>query len=742
MKKVLEQLKPYTFLIILVIGILFIQAMADLSLPEYMSRIVDVGIQQQGIEDTVPKALRDTQYERVKIFLDEKDKKLFEDSYELITIESADRTNKYEETYNYLRRGDIYILKDIDEDTYDDLADVMERSLLIIMVLENEDLQKDDSNSILENIPEGMDVYTFIASMPEEVRVEILEKIDESMEELPAMYSDQGVIRFIYDEYVSLGMDVDRMQLNYIAKVGGKMLLRALIVMVAAISALRISTRVATGFARNLRTTIFDKIMKFSNAEFNNFSTASLITRSTNDISQITQFVAMTLRIAFFAPILGIGGVIKALETNTSMAWIVGLGVLVILLVVITLFSFLTPKFTISQKILDKLNLVTRESLTGMLVIRAFNNEGYEEGKFEDVNKELTGVNLFISRSVALMMPTMTLIMNVLILVIVWVAAHQIDQAMIQVGDMMAFIQYTMQIIMSFLMLSMVSMILPRAVVSLKRIGELLDQEILIENKENPLVLDQVNGVVEFNNVSFKYPGAKECILKDINFKANPGEMTAFIGSTGSGKSSVINLIPRLFDVTEGSVTLDGVDVRDLEIENLRDQIGYVPQQALLFSGDIESNIKFGKNEKVDLEGVEQALAVSKSKEFVDNYDRGVNAPISQGGTNVSGGQRQRLSIARAIASKPKILIFDDSFSALDFKTDKELRQALKESLSDSTMLVVGQRISTIKDAENIIVLDEGKIVGQGKHRELLKTCEVYRQIAKSQLSEEELAYD
>lgn len=742
MKKVLKQLKPYTFLIILVIALLFVQAMADLSLPEYMSRIVNVGIQQQGIEDTVPMAIRDTQYEKIKVFIDEEDLKLFEESYSLITLDDSNRDNEYEETYHYLRDGNIYILNEIDEETYNSLSKIMERSLLVIMAIENDELKSDEPNPMLDSLPEGMDIYTAISAMAEENKNEILTKIDEEMSKLPDMYSDQGVIRFIYDEYVELGMDVDKMQLNFIISVGGKMLLIALLVMVVAISVLRISTRVATGFARNLRTAIFEKVMKFSNAEFNNFSTASLITRSTNDISQITQFVAMMLRMVFYAPILGIGGVIKALETNTSMAWVVGLGVVVILLLVILLFSFITPKFNIAQKVLDKLNLVTRESLTGMLVIRAFNNEEYEEDKFEDVNKELTGINLFISRSMVSMMPSMNLVLNILMLVIVWVGAHQIDQATIQIGDMMAFMQYAMQIIMSFLMLSMVSIILPRAAVSLKRIGELLDQEIIIEDPENPIEIEDVKGKVEFEDVSFRYPGAEECILKDINFSANPGEMTAFIGSTGSGKTSIVNLIPRLFDVTDGSVKIDGVDIRDMEISDLRDLIGYVPQQALLFAGDIESNIKFGKNENIDLDGVNRAIEISQSKEFVSNYDKGVNSPISQGGTNVSGGQRQRLSIARAIASEPKILIFDDSFSALDFKTDKELRKALKENLGDSTMLVVAQRISTIKDAENIIVLDEGEIVGQGKHRDLLKTCTVYQQIAKSQLSEEELAYE
>ena len=743
MKKIFRELKPYTFVIILIIGLLFVQALADLSLPDYMSKIVNVGIQQQGVEDTVPKAMRESEYEKLRVFMDDGGKAILEKSYRLIEKDNISKEDEeLIDVYPYLKEGNIYLLDELTEEKYEELEKIIAQPLLVTMFMTSEDAETGELKDMMANIPEGMDVFMFIDNLPEEVKKDIFDKIDEAMEEVPDMYSEQGAIRYVFEEYKALGMDVEKMQIDYIIKIGGKMLLIALLVMVTAIVIVGLATRVAAGFARNLRDSVFKKVTQFSNEEFNNFSTASLITRSTNDIQQIQQFTMMTLRMVFFAPILGIGGIMKALETNVSMAWIVGLGVLIILMFVIVLFLFVTPKFKVSQKMVDKLNLVTRESLTGMLVIRAFNNEEHEEEKFKEVNRGLTDITLSISRHMIAMMPGMQLLMNGMMLLIIWVGAKQIEQATIQVGDMMAFMQYAMQIIMSFLMLSMVSIILPRAIVSIQRISELLNQEVIIKDKKDSLDFKDVSGKVTFKDVSFKYPGADDYVLKDINFEAKPGEMTAFIGSTGSGKSTVINLIPRLFDVSEGSVSIDGIDIRDIKIKDLRDSIGYVPQQGMLFSGDIQSNIQYGKNRVADIDGVNKAIEISQAKEFVDNYEKGINTAITQGGINVSGGQRQRLSIARAIASEPEILIFDDSFSALDFKTDKEVRKALKESLGDSTMLVVAQRINTIKDAENIIVLDEGRIVGQGTHRELLKDCKVYQQIARSQLSEEELAYD
>ena len=504
-----------------------------------------------------------------------------------------------------------------------------------------------------------------------------------------------------------------------------------------------LSSRVAASLGRNLREKVFNKVIAFSNSEFNKFSTASLITRSTNDIQQIQMLMVMALRILFYAPILGVGGVIRALNTNVSMAWIVGAGVVGILIIVGGIFSIAMPKFKIVQKLVDKLNRVTRESLNGLMVIRAFNTQDYEEEKFDKANKDLTKTNLFVSRIMVTLMPSMMFIMNGIMLLIVWVGAKEIDAGNMQVGDMMAFMQYAMQIISSFLMISMISIMLPRATVAAGRLNEVFETELEITDPEDPVSLgEDIEGLVEFHNVSFRYPGAEKCVLKNISFTAKPGETTAFIGSTGSGKTSLVKLVPRFFDVSEGSITIDGIDIRDMKLKELRDNIGYAPQNTTLFKGDIEGNIKYGKNSQIDDEWVERAIDISQARDFVEEKDEGILAPISQSGSNVSGGQKQRLSIARAIANRSKILIFDDSFSALDFRTDKNLRDALDENIKDSTILTVAQRINTIKDAEKIIVLDQCEIVGMGTHRELLETSDIYKQIALSQLSEEELKND
>lgn len=740
MKKVLKDLKPFRFLIVLVIALLFVQAMADLSLPDYMSNIVNVGIQQKGIEDFIPEAMREEELEKIKLFVKEDNINIIEDSYELIKSEDSVSDSKILDKYPYLKDNNIYLLKELDESYKLELKEVMLNPILTNMFLSDEGMQELDGLDI--ELPEGVDIYTAMANMPEEMKDEMIDNIDVEISKLPEMYLKQGALRFTSIEYETLGMNLDQMQMNYIIKIGIKMLLLSLLIMATAISVVVLANRIGAGFSKNLRDSVFKKIMEFSNEEFNDFSTASLITRSTNDIQQIQQLTIMVLRIVFFAPIMGIGGVIKALNTNVSMAWIVGLGVICIFIFVGVLFILVTPKFKKSQKIVDRLNLVTRESLTGMLVVRAFNNEEFEENKFKVVNEELTKTQLSISRYIVGMMPGMQLLLNAMMLLIMWVGANQIEQSAIQVGDMMAFMQYAMQIIMSFLMISVVSIILPRAVVSINRVSEILNKEVKIKDSENPVKKLDKKGLVEFKNVGFKYPDAEDNVLSDISFTAKPGETTAFIGSTGSGKSTLINLIPRLFDVTEGSIILDGVNIKDMKLDDLREGIGYVPQKGVLFTGDIESNIKYGKNRDISMDQVNMAIDTSQSREFINNYEQGLKNPITQGGSNVSGGQRQRLSIARAIASNPDVLIFDDSFSALDFKTDKLVRRAIKENLGESTMLIVAQRISTIKDAENIVVLDEGSIVGQGTHKELLKSCEVYNQIAKSQLSEEELNYE
>ncbi len=738
MKKVFKELKPFRVTILIILGLLFIQAMANLALPDYMSNIVNIGIQQEGLDESIPEAIRQTEMEDIVLFLTEEEESIVKESYRLVGKEAINKKeNKiYLDRFPNMAKENVYVLKN--KNNLDKLEGLFDRAIVVrsLMTLNGKENPFKDK---MKNLPEGLGFTDLLKSQSNENRLRILEEINSKIEDLPAMYIRDGSIRYVSNEYRELGVDINKVQRNYILKMGAFMLLISLLAMATSIIVGLLSSKTANGFAKNLRDKVFKKVAEFSNEEFNNFSTASLITRSTNDIQQIQNFTSMTLKMVFFAPILGIGGIIRALQTNVSMAWIVGLGVLIISLFVIVLFIFATPLFKKSQKFVDRLNLVTRESLTGMLVIRAFNNQAFEEEKFKGVNKELTGTHLKISRIMIAMMPGMQLLMNAIVLLIFWVGAKEIDKANIQVGDMMAFIQYAMQIIMSFLMLSMVSIIMPRAMVSIQRVEELLATDVKIKDPIDPRSLDKLDGVVEFDKVSFKYPAGDDYVLKDLRFKAFPGEMTAFIGSTGSGKTSLVNLIPRLYDVSEGSVKIDGVDVRDINLKDLRSIIGYVPQQALLFSGTIDSNIKYGKNQGISQNQMEKAIEIAQAEDFVLDYEKGYDSPISQGGSNVSGGQRQRLSIARAIASKPRILIFDDSFSALDFKTDKALRNSLKENFSDSTILVVAQRINTIKDAENIIVLDEGRIVGSGSHRELLEKCKVYQQIAMSQLSEEEL---
>ena len=556
---------------------------------------------------------------------------------------------------------------------------------------------------------------------------------------MPESMVTQSAVTYVREQYKELGIDIDKVQTNYLFMAGAKMLGVALIGTIAAVIVTFIAARIAAALGRNLRKDVFNKVVGFSNAEFDRFSTASLITRTTNDIQQIMMLIVMGLRIVFYAPILGIGGIVKVVKSGAGMGWVIVVAVVSILSLVAVLFVFAIPKFKMVQKLVDKLNLVTRESLTGMLVIRAFSTEKYEEEKFERANMNLTKTNLFVNRAMSMMMPLMMFIMNGVTLLIVWVGSHRVDSGVMQVGDMMAFMQYVMQIIMAFLMISMVSVILPRALVSAGRVSEVLNTDIAIKNIENPVSFKvEEKGEIEFKNVSFKYPGADEYILKDINFKAKSGETTAFIGSTGSGKSTLINLIPRFYDVTSGEILIDGENIKNVSLHDLREKIGFVPQKGMLFSGTIESNLKYG-GEHISDEYMHKAAEIAQATEFISSKESGFNTEISQGGTNVSGGQKQRLAIARALAKNSEIFIFDDSFSALDFKTDAKLRKAINEELSDSTLLIVAQRISTIMNADQILVLDEGKVVGKGIHKELMENCEVYRQIALSQLSKEEL---
>lgn len=747
MKKLLKYLRPFAGAIIVAIMLLFVQAISDLSLPSYMSNIVNIGIQQKGIEDAVPKAIKSSELNKLLLFTNSDDKKVVKDNYKLIRKKelSNDDYEKYIKQYPELANEDIYVLDTKSKDVKRKLNEILGRPMLITSLFESGDATKvmGDSGNVMA-APEGvdmanMDPFMMLSNMPEEQVLEIIKGINEKLDEMPESMVTQSAVTYVREQYKELGIDIDKVQTNYLFMAGAKMLGVALIGTIAAVIVTFIAARIAAALGRNLRKDVFNKVVGFSNAEFDRFSTASLITRTTNDIQQIMMLIVMGLRIVFYAPILGIGGIVKVVKSGAGMGWVIVVAVVSILSLVAVLFVFAIPKFKMVQKLVDKLNLVTRESLTGMLVIRAFSTEKYEEEKFERANMNLTKTNLFVNRAMSMMMPLMMFIMNGVTLLIVWVGSHRVDSGVMQVGDMMAFMQYVMQIIMAFLMISMVSVILPRALVSAGRVSEVLNTDIAIKNIENPVSFKvEEKGEIEFKNVSFKYPGADEYILKDINFKTKSGETTAFIGSTGSGKSTLINLIPRFYDVTSGEILIDGENIKNVSLHDLREKIGFVPQKGMLFSGTIESNLKYG-GEHISDEYMHKAAEIAQATEFISSKESGFNTEISQGGTNVSGGQKQRLAIARALAKNSEIFIFDDSFSALDFKTDAKLRKAINEELSDSTLLIVAQRISTIMNADQILVLDEGEVVGKGTHKELMENCEVYRQIALSQLSKEEL---
>ncbi|MBZ4668473.1 MAG: transporter, ATP-binding/permease protein [Defluviitaleaceae bacterium] len=727
MSKLIKEFKPFIASILITIAFLFLQAATELALPDYMSDIVNVGIQQNGIENLVPEVMKEDTMDKIMIFSDEDEKTLISQTYKLIGKNTLTQKEyeKLVKKYPALEQENLYILNTRSKNDLETMSPYLGKIFLIISAIEEGAYQS------YVDLPQGTDPFMILRQLPREQIDAIKIKIDEQFKALPEGIITQSALAYIKSMYEDIGIDMNRIQTNYILYIGGMMLLISLVGMGASIAVGFLSARISSGLGRSLRDKVFNKVTTFSNSEFNDFSTASLITRSTNDIQQVQMFTVMMLRMVFYAPILGVGGVIRALRTNTSMAWIIAVGVMAILTLVIVIFATAMPKFKRMQRLVDNVNRVTREALTGMLVIRAFNTQKVEEKKFDDANIDLTRTNLFVSRIMTILMPTMMLIMNSVTLLIIWIGAKEIENGTIQVGDMMAFMQYTMQIIMSFLMISMISIILPRASVSAQRISEVLNKEITIKDPENPKeVKKDVKGLLEFKNVSFKYPGAEEYVLQDISFTARPGETTAFIGGTGSGKSTLINLIPRFFDVTEGQILLDGQDIREMKLHDLREKIGYVPQKSILFSGTIESNIKYGKNADASDEEVQKAIRIAQAKEFILEKEKGLQSEIAQGGANVSGGQKQRLSIARALVKKPEIFIFDDSFSALDFKTDAALRRAMAEEIKDSTLLIVAQRISTIMNAEKIIVLDDGRIVGMGTHKELLKNCEVYRQIA------------
>ena len=761
MKNLFKYAASYWKAMIAIVLILVVQAYCDLSLPAYTSDIVNVGIQQGGIEDEVPRQIATEEMEKLLLFVSEDDQQTVMDAY------TEDNTSYKKEAY---------VLKDSvaeEENTMENLKDILQIPMMMTSGIESgsdttkqmeDKLKEQMSQGMAQSMPQGADrtmpegmpqgesqaesqavslddmsMFDLLKMLPAEQRATMVEKIEEQMSEMPDTILDQASVSFCRSAYKDLGMEMDQTQIHYLLKTGGQMAALALLGMAASIMVAFLASRVGASAGRDLRSGVFHKVVGFSNNEFNHFSTASLITRSTNDIQQIQMLIVMLLRMVLYAPILAIGGVLQVMKTNVSMSWIIGLAVIIIAFVVLLLFLVVMPKFKVLQNLVDKLNLVTREILTGLPVIRAFSTEKHEEERFDDANRTLTKTNLFVNRAMTFMMPVMMLVMNGVSVLIVWTGAHGISDGQMQVGDMMAFIQYTMQIIMGFLMLCMISIMLPRAAVAADRVEEVLKSETMIHDpKQEKHFPEDGKGVLTFDHVSFRYPGADEDVLEDITFTAKPGETTAIIGSTGSGKSTLVNLIPRFYDVTSGDIMLDGVDIREVKQQELREKLGYVPQKGVLFSGDIASNIMFGNSHGSDDEMIE-AAEIAQATEFIDTKPEKYKSPISQGGSNVSGGQKQRLSIARAIAKHPQVFIFDDSFSALDYKTDVTLRRALAEKTSGSTVLIVAQRISTILHAEQIIVLDEGKVAGKGTHAELLKNCPVYREIAESQLSRKEL---
>ena len=751
MGKLLKFLKPYAGAVVAIVCILVVQAYCDLSLPTYTSDIVNVGIQQGGIDETVPDTIskKDLNHLLLLVKSDQQD-----------TVKNA--YTKSEKNYDY--RGTVMELKSSvkeDEKKMDELSEILAKPMLLASgfdsgsdmteKIENQlrtqmkkQVEAKQAASQMSEIPDfdKMDIYEMLDFMGAEGRNQLVKQMNKQLNKMQDSIIEQASSVYIKNAYDHVGVDTDKIETNYILNTGGKMLALAFLGMAASILVGLLASRVGAGVGRGLRENVFRKVVGFSNAEFDKFSTASLITRSTNDIQQIQLLIVMILRMVLYAPIMAIGGIWKVFHTNVSMSWIIGLAVAVIVVIVAFLFFVVMPKFKLIQTQVDNLNLVSREILTGLSVIRAFGTQKHEEERFDDANKALTKTNLFVNRAMTFMMPLMMFVMNSITVLIVWVGGHSINDGAMQVGDMMAFIQYTMQIIMAFLMICMISVMLPRAAVSASRVDEVLTSETMIHDPQMPKKIPEAGkGKIVFDHVCFRYPGAEEDVLHDISFTAEPGKTTAFIGSTGCGKSTLVNLIPRFYDVTGGKITLDGEDIKDITQHELREKLGYVPQKAVLFSGDIASNIMYGNPDGSHEEMVE-AASIAQATEFIEQKKKKYESPISQGGANVSGGQKQRLSIARAIAKHPDVYIFDDSFSALDYKTDATLRAQLKDKTADSTVMIVAQRISTILHADQIIVLEDGQIVGKGTHKELLKNCDAYYQIASSQLSEKELEED
>jgi len=781
MLRLLKYVKPYLLLVILAIALLFVQANADLALPDYLSRIVNYGIQLGGIENAVPVAIRQSEMDKVVAFMTTQDKATVLGDYTLVE-KSSPNYDQYAKDYPVLATEPVYVLNKIDKAEINRLNPIVGKAILTTAFFQlylkdptqattmaqnfGVDLSKipDMLKALgldLTKLPAGTDISSLISKIPPDKLASIMASFTPKTGAIPDSMITQGAASAIKAEYTALGMNTGKVQMKYLLKVGGLMLLVTLLSGITTISVSYLAARTAAGFGRDVRRGVFTKVTNFSNTEYDKFSTASLITRSTNDITQIQMVAFMIIRMVFYAPIIGVGGIIRALGKDTSMWWIIAAAVGVLLTLILIVFGIALPKFQSIQKLIDRLNLVIRENLSGMMVIRAFNRQDFELSRFDKANTDLTSTMLFINRVMVVMMPVMMLIMNGVTVLIIWIGSHQVANANMQVGDMIAFMQYTIQIVFAFLMLSMMFIILPRAAVSGSRIADVLETEPVIEDPQAPKRFsDRFSGTVEFRNVSFRYPDAEEDVLHNISFIARPGQTTALIGSTGSGKSTVINLIPRFYDVTEGSILIDNIDIREVTQHDLRDKIGYIPQKGILFSGTIEENLRYA-NENASLEALREATDIAQARDFIsaNGHDGGngshdgngnlngdgtgngdgFTADVSQGGSNFSGGQKQRLSIARALVKKPPIYIFDDSFSAVDFKTDAALRRALKQSTSGSTILIVTQRVSTIKNAEQIIVLEDGTIIGKGTHEQLMRDCKAYREIALSQLSQEEL---
>jgi ATP-binding cassette subfamily B protein len=738
MLKLLKYLKPFTWLIILIFVLLFGQAMADLSLPDYMSKIVNIGIQQNGIENAAPEAIRASEMDKIFLFMNDDEKALVNKHYSLID-ESAQVPSgePYYQDFANLTNGPWYILKTTAETDIPQLNSIFEKPIVLVAGIEQKGL--DSFGDMFKDVPADTDPFTVLEQLPPAQMAALRDAALQQTSAMPPSVINQSAIAYVSAEYKMINVDVSHLQTMYIFKIGGFMLLLTLAGTALSVTVGFLSARIAAAFGRNSRKQIFERVESFSNTEFDKFSTASLITRTTNDIQQIQMVLVMLLRVVFYAPLLGIGGIIKAIGQDASLAWIIAAAVGALLMMIIIVFLVAVPKFKVIQQMIDKLNLRTREMLTGLMVIRAFNTQDYEEKKFDQANTDLTKTNLFIQRVMVFMMPAMNLLMSVSMLAVIWFGAKQVDAGTMQVGNMMAFMQYTMQIIMAFLFVSMVFIMLPRAAVSAQRVAEVIETEPIIKDPVQPRSYNgDVRGQIEFQDVSFKYPGAEDYVLQNVSFVTRPGQTTAIVGGTGSGKSTLINLIPRFYDATEGKIMVNNLDVREVMQHDLRNKIGYSPQKTTLFTGTIESNLKYA-NEQATEEEISRAAEIAQSMDFIKESQKGMQTAVAQGGQNFSGGQKQRLAIARALVKKPEIYIFDDSFSAVDYKTDAALRRALKNETNNATVLIVGQRISTIRNADQIIVLDKGKVVGIGTHKQLMEKCDVYQELALSQLSREEL---